>query len=149
MKEGDRLQIGEIGVEVWDTPGHCADHISYHLPAEQVIFVGDTMFTMGCGRIFNLPPEMLHHSLKRIGALPEATRIYSGHEYTLSNARFAVATEPDNAAIAARLKAIEAMRASGTPTVPTTVAEERATNVFLRAKDVAEFAARREAKNRF
>lgn len=149
VKEGDGLQIGEIAVEVWDTPGHCADHISYHLPSEQVIFVGDTMFTMGCGRIFNLPPEMLHHSLQRIGALPEATRIYSGHEYTLSNARFAVATEPGNAAIAARLKSIEAMRASGTPTVPTTVAEERATNVFLRAKDVTEFAARREAKNRF
>ncbi|MCU0818322.1 MAG: hydroxyacylglutathione hydrolase [Beijerinckiaceae bacterium] len=149
VKEGDRLQIGEIAVEVWDTPGHCADHISYHLPAEQVIFVGDTMFTMGCGRIFNLPPEMLYASLQRIGALPEATRIYSGHEYTLSNARFAIATEPDNAAIAARFKTIEAMRASGTPTVPTTVAEERATNVFLRARDVAEFAARREAKNRF
>lgn len=149
VTEGDRLMIGEVAVEVWDTPGHCADHVSYYLPTHRMIFVGDTMFTMGCGRIFNLPPERLYAALKRIGDLPEATRIYSGHEYTLSNARFALATEPDNAAIQSRLHRIEAMRADGIPTVPTTVAEERATNVFLRAKDVAEFAARREAKNRF
>lgn len=149
VKDGDRFSIGEIAVEVWDTPGHCADHVSYHLPAQDVIFVGDTMFTMGCGRIFNLPPDLLYASLQRIGALPETTRIYSGHEYTISNARFAVAAEPENAAIAARLRTIEAMRAGGLPTVPTTVREERATNVFLRAKDVSEFAARREAKNRF
>jgi hydroxyacylglutathione hydrolase len=149
VKEGDRLHVGDIAVDVWDTPGHCADHISYHLPGEEVIFVGDTLFTMGCGRIFNLPPEMLHASLQRIGALPEATRIYSGHEYTLSNARFSAHIEPENAAIAARLSTVEAMRAGGMPTVPTTVREERATNVFLRARDAAEFAARREAKNRF
>ncbi|MCA3611100.1 MAG: hydroxyacylglutathione hydrolase [Methylobacterium sp.] len=149
VREGDRFGIGEIAVEVWDTPGHCADHISFHLPAEEVIFVGDTMFTMGCGRIFNLPPDLLFASLRRIGGLPETTRIFSGHEYTLSNARFAAATEPENGSIRARLRMIEAMRAGGLPTVPTTVGEERATNVFLRARDVAEFAARREAKNRF
>jgi hydroxyacylglutathione hydrolase len=149
VREGDRFSIGEIAVEVWDTPGHCADHVSFHLPAEEVIFVGDTMFTMGCGRIFNLPPDLLFASLRRIGSLPETTRIFSGHEYTLSNARFAAATEPENGSIRARLRMIEAMRAGGIPTVPTTVGEERATNVFLRARDVAEFAARREAKNRF
>ena len=149
VREGDRFSIGEIAVEVWDTPGHCADHVSFHLPAEEVIFVGDTMFTMGCGRIFNLPPDLLFASLRRIGSLPETTRIFSGHEYTLSNARFAAATEPENGLIRARLRMIEAMRAGGIPTVPTTVGEERATNVFLRARDVAEFAARREAKNRF
>ena len=149
VREGDRFSIGEIAVEVWDTPGHCIDHISFHLPADEMIFVGDTMFTMGCGRIFNLPPDLLFASLRRIGSLPETTRIFSGHEYTLSNARFAAATEPENGLIRARLRMIEAMRAGGLPTVPTTVREERATNVFLRAKDLAEFAARREAKNRF
>ncbi|MCA4922656.1 MAG: hydroxyacylglutathione hydrolase [Methylobacterium sp.] len=149
VREGDRFSIGEIAVEVWDTPGHCLDHISLHLPAEEMIFVGDTMFTMGCGRIFNLPPDLLFASLRRIGSLPETTRIFSGHEYTLSNARFAAATEPENGLIRARLRTIEAMRAGGLPTVPTTVREERATNVFLRAKDLAEFAARREAKNSF
>ncbi|MGL5447300.1 MAG: hydroxyacylglutathione hydrolase [Rhabdaerophilum sp.] len=147
--EGDTVEIGGLRAEIWETPGHCADHISYHFADENVIFVGDTMFTMGCGRIFGLPPETLYNSLQRIAVLPGDTRVFSGHEYTLSNARFCAHIEPENAAIATRLKAVEAARASGQPTVPTTIAEERATNVFVRAKDVAEFAARREAKNRF
>jgi hydroxyacylglutathione hydrolase len=147
--EGDIVEIGSLRAEVWETPGHCADHVGYHFADEQVIFVGDTMFTMGCGRIFNLPPDKLHASLQRIAALPGGTRVYSGHEYTLSNARFCAHIEPENPDIAARLKLIEAARAAGEPTVPTTIAEERATNVFVRARDVAEFAARREAKNRF
>lgn len=149
MSEGDVVEVGDLRVDVWETPGHCADHVSYHFAGEKVIFVGDTMFTMGCGRIFGLPPEILYNSLQRIAALPGETRVFSGHEYTLPNARFCAHIEPDNAAIAARLKAVEAARSAGQPTVPTTIAEERATNVFVRAKDVAEFAARREAKNRF
>lgn len=147
--EGDTVEIGALRAEVWETPGHCADHVSYHFPREKVIFVGDTLFVMGCGRIFNLPPEKLHASLQRIGALPGDTQLYCGHEYTLANARFCAHVEPDNAAIAERLKAVEAARAAGLPTLPTTIAEERETNVFLRAGHVAEFAARREAKNRF
>lgn len=149
VSEGDRVEIGNLRADVWETPGHCADHVSYHFAGEKVIFVGDTMFTMGCGRIFNLPPETLHASLQRIAALPGETRVYSGHEYTLSNARFCAHIEPGNPEIAARLKAIEVARAAGQPTVPTTIAEERATNVFVRSKDAAEFAARRDAKNRF
>ena len=149
VSEGDIVEIGDLRAEVWETPGHCADHVSYHFADEKVIFVGDTMFTMGCGRIFNLPPDKLYHSLRRIAGLPGETRVFSGHEYTLSNARFCARIEPENAEIAARLKAVEAARASGIPTVPTTIAEERATNVFVRAGDVAEFAARRDAKNRF
>ena len=149
VAEGDRVEVGAMRADVWDTPGHCADHISYHFAQEQVIFVGDTMFTMGCGRIFGLPPEKLHTSLQRIAALPEATRVYSGHEYTLSNARFCAHIEPENSAIAARLKAVEAARVAGQPTVPSTVGEELATNVFVRVPDAATFAARREAKNRF
>ncbi len=147
--EGDIVEIGALRAEVWETPGHCTDHVSYHFASEKVIFVGDTMFTMGCGRIFSPPPEKLHASLQRIAALPGETQVYSGHEYTLANARFCAHVEPDNPQVAARLKSVEAARAAGIPTVPTTIAEERATNVFLRATDVAEFAARREAKNRF
>lgn len=147
--EGEVVEFGSLRAEVWETPGHCVDHVSYHFASEKVIFVGDTMFTMGCGRIFGLPPEKLHASLQRIAALPGETRVYSGHEYTLSNARFCAHIEPENLEIAARLKAVEAARAAGIPTVPTTIAEERATNVFVRSRDAAEFAARREAKNRF
>lgn len=147
--EGDIVTIGSLCAEVWETPGHCADHVSYHFAEGKVIFVGDTMFTMGCGRIFGLPPETLFHSLQRIAALPGETRVYSGHEYTLSNARFCAHIEPDHPAIAARLKTVESARAAGEPTVPSTIAEEWETNVFVRATDVAEFAARRDAKNRF
>jgi hydroxyacylglutathione hydrolase len=147
--EGDRVEIGDLVAEVWETPGHCDDHISYHFAREQVIFVGDTLFTMGCGRIFGAPPEVLHRSIQRIATLSDATRIYSGHEYTLGNAKFCAAIEPENTAIAARYEAIKALRASGGFTVPSTIAEEKATNVFIRARDAAEFALRREAKNRF
>lgn len=149
VSEGDVIEIGALRARVWETPGHCADHVSYHFADEGVIFVGDTMFAMGCGRIFNLPPETLYHSLQRIAGLPGETRVYCGHEYTLSNARFCAHIEPDNREIAARLKAVEAAHAAGIPTVPTTIAEERATNVFVRARDAVEFAARRDAKNRF
>ncbi|CAN1529925.1 GloB Zn-dependent hydrolases, including glyoxylases [Rhabdaerophilaceae bacterium] len=149
VSDGDSVDVGSMRAAVWDTPGHCEDHISYYFADEDVIFVGDTMFTMGCGRIFGLPPEDLHRSLQRIAALPDVTRVFSGHEYTLSNARFCAHVEPNNTAISMRLKAVEAMRAAGQATVPTTVGAERMTNVMVRVADAAEFAARREAKNRF
>lgn len=147
--ECDTVEFGALKAAVWDTPGHCSDHVSYHFASEGVIFVGDVLFTMGCGRVLDSTAEALFRSIQRIAALPDATRVYSGHEYTLSNARFCAHIEPDNAAIAARLKAVEAARAVGQFTVPTTLGEEKATNVFVRARDLAEFAARREAKNRF
>jgi hydroxyacylglutathione hydrolase len=149
VDEGDVVEVGALRADVWFTPGHCADHVSYHFAREQVIFVGDVLFVMGCGRVLDSTPEKLHASVQRIAALPDATRIYCGHEYTLSNAKFCAHIEPDNPAIAQRLKAVETMRAAGTFTVPTTVGAEKATNVFIRARDAAEFAARREAKNRF
>jgi hydroxyacylglutathione hydrolase len=147
--EGDVVEIGALKAEVWATPGHCSDHISYHFVEQQALFVGDVLFVMGCGRVLDSTAEALHASIQRIARLPDATRIYCGHEYTLSNAKFCAHVEPGNDAIAARLKRIEAVRAAGGFTVPTTLGEERSTNVFLRAKDAAEFAARREAKNRF
>jgi len=147
--EGDLVQVGKLTANVWETPGHCTDHVSDHFAANNAVFVGDTMFVMGCGRIIGSTAEALHHSLQRLGALPAETKVYCGHEYTLSNAKFCAYIEPDNVAIAQRLRAIETMRAAGQMTVPTTIGAERETNVFLRARDVAELAARREAKNRF
>ncbi len=149
VDEGERVTLGQLAAEVWHTPGHCADHVAYYFAAEKVIFVGDTLFPMGCGRIFDATPGQLFATLGRMAALPEETRVYSGHEYTLGNARFCAAIEPENAEIAARLAAVSAARARGEFTLPTTIGEERRTNVFLRARDVAQFAARREAKNSF
>ncbi len=149
VDEGDHVEVGALTAEVWATPGHCVDHVSYHFAGEKVIFVGDVLFAMGCGRVLDSTAEALYASVQRIGALPDSTQVYCGHEYTLSNARFCAHVEPGNAEIAARLKSVEAARSAGEFTVPTTIAAEKATNVFLRAKDAAEFAARREAKNSF
>jgi hydroxyacylglutathione hydrolase len=149
VDEGDTVEVGQLRAEVWATPGHCVDHVSYHFAREQVIFVGDVLFVMGCGRVLDSTADALYQSLQRIAALPDATRIYCGHEYTLPNARFCAHIEPENAAIAMRLGAVETMRAAGQFTVPTMLGAEKATNVFLRARDAAEFSARREAKNTF
>lgn len=149
VDEGDVVEVGAARAEVWATPGHCADHVSYHFASDAVLFSGDTLFAMGCGRVFDSTPGKLFSALQRMAALPKQTRVYCGHEYTLSNARFCAHIEPENTAIAARLAAVEAARAKGAFTVPTTIGEEKATNVFMRAKDAAEFTARREAKNTY
>ena len=135
--EGDRLAIGNEEVRVIETPGHTAGHVSFHLPRSGVAFTADTLFALGCGRIFEGTPAMMHASLKKLAALPGETVVYCGHEYTLSNARFAVSVDPANAALGERAKAIEALRADGRPTLPTTIADELATNPFLRPHDPA------------
>jgi hydroxyacylglutathione hydrolase len=114
-----------------------------------MIFVGDTMFAMGCGRLFEGTAEQMHANLQRIAALPDGVRIYCGHEYTLANAMFAADAEPDNRAIAERLAEVEALRAAGTITLPTTVAQERQTNPFVRATDWEQLARLRSEKDRF
>jgi hydroxyacylglutathione hydrolase len=149
VREGDRVAIGGIEAEVLEMPAHTAGHIAYHFASEGVIFVGDTLFAMGCGRLFEGSPEQMHANLQRLARLPEATKVYCAHEYTLSNARFAVTVEPDNAELRTRLAAVESARAAGEATVPTTIGEERATNVFMRAGSVEEFAHRRHAKDVF
>ena len=149
VSEGDRVAIGGVEAEVWAVPGHTAGHIAYHLPEAAVAFVGDTLFAMGCGRLFEGTAAQMHANLQRLAALPEETRIYCAHEYTLSNARFALTVEPDNAALRARAAEVEAMRAEGKPTVPTTIALERATNPFMRAASAEELAERRAAKDSF
>jgi hydroxyacylglutathione hydrolase len=149
VAEGDRVSLGAVEAVVMETPAHTAGHISFHLPSEQVIFVGDTLFAMGCGRLFEGNAEQMHANLQRFAALPPETRVYCAHEYTLSNGRFAAAAEPGNPDIARRLAEVEAARARGEATVPTTIALERSTNPFMRAASAAELAEWRAAKDRF
>ena len=149
MAEGDRVRVCGAEALVWEIPAHTAGHIAYYFEDEGMIFVGDTMFAMGCGRLFEGTAEQMYVNLQRIAALPDDVRIYCGHEYTLANARFAADVEPNNAAVAARLKKVEALRASGDVTLPTTVAEERETNPFVRATNWEEFARLRSAKDSF
>lgn len=149
VREGDRVSLGGIEADVLEVPAHTAGHIAYHLPGEDVIFVGDTLFAMGCGRLFEGTPAQMFANMQRLAALPPETLVYCAHEYTLANGRFALTVEPDNAALAERMAQVEAMRERGEPTVPTTIALERATNPFMRAATADELAARRQAKDGF
>jgi hydroxyacylglutathione hydrolase len=135
--QGDRFKLGSFEVEVLDTPGHTAGHISYVVPAAGVAFVGDTLFAMGCGRVIEGNPEMMWASLQKIAKLPAETRLYCGHEYTVANAKFALTIEPDNTALQRRLEEVVRLRADGKPTLPTVLADELATNPFLRAPNAA------------
>ena len=149
LVEGDRIRIGDHEAEVWEVPGHTIGHIAYIFRDDKVAFVGDTLFAMGCGRLFEGSPEQMFNSLNRLATLPDSTALYCAHEYTLSNAHFAAHAFPANASIAERLEAVETARASDEPTVPTNVGAERATNPFLLASDVGQFADLRAAKDNF
>lgn len=149
LKEGDTIRLGDHAGEVWEVPGHTLGHIAIIFRDAGVAFVGDTMFAMGCGRLFEGTPEQMHHSLQRLAALPPETLVYCAHEYSLANARFAAHTCPGDAAIADRLALVGAQRDAGQATVPTSIALERATNPFLRARTAREFAALRSAKDRY
>lgn len=149
LGEGDRVTLGELAAEVWAVPGHTLGHIAYVFRDAGFAFVGDTLFAMGCGRLFEGTAGQMHESLQRLAALPDDMKLYCGHEYTLANARFAIHAEPGNRAIAERLERVAAMRAAGEVTLPTTVAEERATNPFVRAKGVDELARLRADKDSF
>ena len=149
VKEGDTASLGAVHAEIIEVPAHTAGHIAFHLPAEDLIFVGDTMFAMGCGRLFEGSAGQMHANRQCVAALPGETKVYCAHEYTLSNARFAVHAEPDNAAIAQRLADVQALREAGQITLPTTVAEERATNPFVRASTWERLASLRKDKDSF
>ena len=149
VAEGDRVRVCGAEAVVWNIPAHTAGHIAYYFEDEGMIFVGDTMFAMGCGRLFEGTAQQMYANLQRIAALPDGVRIYCGHEYTLANAKFAAHAEPDNPAIAERLAEVEAQRAAGEITLPTTVDQERQTNAFVRAAGVEEFARLRSDKDRF
>ncbi|WP_375395436.1 hydroxyacylglutathione hydrolase [uncultured Sphingomonas sp.] len=147
--EGDTVAIGGQVAAVMLVPGHTAGHIAFHLAAEPAIFTGDTLFAMGCGRLFEGTPAQMFANMQRYAALPDETLVYCGHEYTQGNGRYALVAEPDNAAIVARMTVVDGARARGEATVPTTIGQERATNPFLRANDVESFAAIRVGKDNF
>ena len=149
VAEGDRVSVAGSEAVVWDIPAHTAGHIAYYFKDEGMIFVGDTMFAMGCGRLFEGTAEQMYSNLQRIAALPGNVRIYCGHEYTLANARFAAHAEPGNPAIAERLAEVQALRANDEITLPTSVAQERETNPFVRATNWEEFAKLRTKKDSF
>lgn len=160
---GDSFSWEGRKVVVLDCPGHTLGHVAFHMPEENVVFAGDTLFSLGCGRVFEGTMDQMHHSVERLGSLPPATLLYCGHEYTQSNARFAIAMEPGNEALAKRTAEVERLRAHGEMTCPSTIGAERATNPFLRtgsaeirrtlgmegASDAEVFAELRRRKNEF
>ena len=149
VAEGDLVTLGDYEACVLEVPAHTAGHIAYHIPEAHLVFVGDTLFAMGCGRLFEGTAAQMHSNLQRLAKLPPDTLVYCAHEYTLANGRFALTVEPDNRALTERMAEVEALRDRGQPTVPTTIALELATNPFMRAGSVAELAARRTAKDNF
>ena len=149
LTEGAELRLGAHVGKVIEVPGHTLGHIALIFEDQRIAFVGDTVFAMGCGRLFEGTAEQMFHSLQRLAGLHDTTALYCAHEYTLANARFAVHVEPDNAAAADRLIRISEQRMLGQITIPTTVAQERDTNPFVRARDAAHFADLRLAKDSF
>ena len=163
VREGDTVRVGDLQAHVWETPGHCLDHIAYWFATDRVLFAGDTLFTLGCGRMLEGTYPEFWASLQRLAALPDEARVYCGHDYTLSNARFALAADPENQALKARAGEAERAKAEGRFLVPSTIGQEKAANPFLRAGDPAlaravqkegataleVFQALREWKNRF
>jgi hydroxyacylglutathione hydrolase len=138
--EGDTVKVGNLSAHVLETPGHTLGQIAYWFQGDKLVFVGDTLFSIGCGRVIEGTPEMMWGSLKKLRDLPGDTRIFCGHEYTQANIRFALTVEPDNAALRARKEAVDKLVADKRPTIPSTIDEERQANPFLRA-DVPEVAA--------
>ena len=150
VDEGDTVQIGGAGAQVIATPGHTTGHISFYIAAGRLLLCADTLFSLGCGRLTESgTAAQLFTSLGKLAALPGETLVCCGHEYTQSNAKFALTEEPQNAALRARADTVSRLRAAGQPTVPTTIAEELATNPFLRVPDADAFAAMRRRKDVF
>jgi len=149
VKDGDTVMLGEHSAYVIGVPAHTAGHIAYHMPGEPLIFIGDTLFAMGCGRLFEGTAEQMFANMQRLSHLDPETLVYCAHEYTQSNGRFALVAEPENEAIRHRMADVDVARSNGEPTIPTSIALELATNPFMRARDAAELAERRAAKDAF
>ncbi len=135
VSHGDVIKIGNLLARVLETPGHTLDHISYVFDSEKALFAADTLFSIGCGRVFEGTYPMMWDSLLKLRALPDDFNLYCGHEYTASNVKFALTVEPDNAALKARAEEVTRLRAANKPTIPVTLGEEKKANVFLRADE--------------
>ena len=133
VREGDKVKVGTLSGNVIETPGHTLGHIAYWFPADRLAFVGDTLFSIGCGRVIEGTPEQMWRSLVKLRDLPDDTEFYCGHEYTAANIKFARTVEPDNKALAAREAEARQEIAAGRPTIPVTIGEEKLANPFLRA----------------
>jgi hydroxyacylglutathione hydrolase len=149
VREGDVVAVGRSSGEVLATPGHTRGHIAYYFPDGPLLVCGDTLFSLGCGRLVEGTAEEMFASLRKLAALPPETVVLCGHEYTEANARFALTVEPDNAALQARAAAVRDLRRAGRPTVPSVLSDELAANPFLRVPDAATFADIRARKDRF
>jgi len=132
LGDGDTFELGSKIATVYDTPGHTSGHIVYHFAADDIAFTGDTLFSMGCGRLFEGSAEQMWTSLQKLLAWPDETLVYCAHEYTQANAAFALTVEPDNARLVERAKQVDELRQQNEPTIPSTIGLERATNPFLR-----------------
>ena len=147
VTEGDIVRAGDCTFAVIATPGHTLGHICYHDAAHKLLFCGDTLFSLGCGRLFEGTAEQMWGSLQKIVALPDDTLVYCGHEYTLANGRFALTVEPDNVDLLDRMAAVNALRGAGRPTLPVRLGLEKKSNPFLRVGTAKRFAALRQAKD--
>lgn len=137
LGDGDRTVFGEQTARVIAVPGHTSGHIAFWFEAAETLFSGDTLFSLGCGRLFEGTPAQMWESLQSLRSLTDSTRVYCGHEYTQSNGRFALTADPDNSALRQRMEEVAALRERNQPTIPTTIGLERRTNPFLRADDPA------------
>lgn len=147
LKDGDIFELGESAARIIETPGHTSGHICFYFESDKALFCGDTLFSMGCGRLFEGTAAQMWHSLCKIMALPDETMIYCGHEYTLANGAFCLKIEPENPELQKRMEEVRRLRAKGLPTIPVTLAQEKDTNVFLRAGSAERFAEIRAAKD--
>jgi hydroxyacylglutathione hydrolase len=143
-EEGDTVEVGNVSARIIHNPGHTTGAISFYIDSPHIVFTGDTLFTGGCGRLFEGTPAMMYESMSKLGALPGDTLVYCGHEYTQSNLRFAARVEPASKALAERAEKVDAMRQRGEPTVPSTMADELATNPFMRSTEPAVIAAAKQ-----
>ena len=149
MSEGDILDFGELSIEVFETSGHTIGHIIYYVPAGPLVFVGDTLFKMGCGRLFEGSAAQMYESIAKIASLPDETLVYCAHEYTLANGRFALLAEPDNDSIKQVMLEDIAKRDAGEATLPTSVGLEKQINPFMRARSAGELGELRAGKDNF
>ncbi|APG63352.1 hydroxyacylglutathione hydrolase [Sphingorhabdus lutea] len=149
LSEGDEVQIGTHKAQVIDVPAHTAGHIAFYMADDKAAFVGDTLFAMGCGRLFEGTAAQMHDNMQKLSNLPDDVAVYCAHEYTLSNAKFAITVEPENAALITRLADVESARANNIPTIPTNIGLEKATNPFMRAISAEKLAEIRTAKDNF
>ncbi len=149
LSEGDHFSFDGEDVQILETPGHTSGHICFYFPASEMVFTGDALFLMSVGRLFEGTPEELWTTLRKLTALPDATKVYCGHEYTLSNAEFCLSVEPNNQALQARMDEVQTIRDEGRTTMPGTIAQEKQTNVFIRAESVERLAEIRKLKDEF